>query len=231
MASLIRQELTHYRSSFSKPSRTSPDSIGKQSSRTQTRKPRSIAVCGGCKSISYMLFIYTLTGMCIADWRKAAWLVDRETVFVCCCFWLWRGDGDFPLLPPLSPSLSVAVADVASELWSNRAFIPLSHQLEGFSSRVPQINRPPPSSHLVQRLLLLNCGALLTPTGQKGCTTMEVHRSTSVFGRHSGFKDNFLNGVKLAWPFGRPTNHSTHLLKLCLIIKLYLERILIQLPF
>ena len=122
----------------------------------------------------------TFTGVREADSRKAL----RR-----CCMACWDADSPAACLLLLSLtrwwgfssfSISVSLSLCCSSRRGQRAVIKLclhpsslslsfslSHQLEGFSSRVPQIHRPPPSSQPVQRLLPLHCGARLTPSGLK----------------------------------------------------------------
>ena len=167
-------------------SRFNPNQDEKPQSKILKFAATSVCACVHLvKHVEYIsehtqLCMCTFTGVREADSRKAlkrccvaCWDTDSPAA---CLLLLsltrWWGFSSF--FVSLSLSLSVAVADVASELWSNCAFIPplslsfsLSHQLEGFSSRVPQIHGPPPSSQPVQRLLPLQCGALLTPSGLK----------------------------------------------------------------
>lgn len=70
-----------------------------------------------------------------------------------------------------------------------------SHQLEGFSSRVPQINRPPPSSHLVQMMLPLLWNTTDTFWSDKGHNVWQFELW------------DFLNFMMLTW-----YDHSSHFL-------------------
>lgn len=125
-------------------------------------------VCGVNSMFSPFLTTFMHAFMCTLTGRRiqrqiAAWLVQRQTAR------LLAAVGAFDAVMGIFLSLSLC----CSSRRGQRAVIKLclhpcslSHQLEGFSSRVPQINRPPPSSHLVQMSVPLRCGTLLTPSGR-----------------------------------------------------------------
>ncbi len=137
---------------------------------------------------------------------------DRQP---CCLLAAAAFDAVMGIFLFLALPLSVAVADVASELWSNCAFIPplsLSFSLSLISWRVsaagcPRFTDHLPPSHLVQRLFPLLCGALLTPSGQENGSATEKYKEGLFGGLKCGILRYILfyklSGVDLVWPCGK----------------------------